>query len=96
MEVRHLLDTGRAIWGDDRLTLDQIIVRIGVGVGDLCRQARGSEKDGGLSMVELEKEMGNLIFSAIRWCDDLGLDPVTCIRRAIEAQQRFAEQNTRR
>jgi hypothetical protein len=39
---------------------------------------------------ELKKELGNVIFSAIRWCDDLGFDPEECIGLAIDAQAKFA------
>lgn len=45
---------------------------------------------------QLETAMGNIIFSMIRWCDDLGLDPIKCIVRAIECQTGFAERNASR
>ncbi|TAK04656.1 hypothetical protein EPO33_01530 [Patescibacteria group bacterium] len=95
--IPDMLREGRAIWGDQKLTLGQIIVRLGVGVGDLCRYERNAEKDASShSPDELKKEMGNVIFSMIRWCDDLGYDPEECVRLAIESQKRFAAQNTRR
>lgn len=88
---------GRGIWGDHRLTLSQIIVRLGVGVGDLCRYERNAEKDSPARRPEeLKKELGNVIFSMIRWCDDLGYDPEECIRLAQEAQKRFAAANRTR
>jgi len=34
---------------------------------------------------ELKKELGNIIFSTIRWVDDLGLDVLECLDLAIEA-----------
>lgn len=97
LRVKDLLQQGRAIWGDDKLTLEQIIVRLGVSMGDLSRWARGSEKDVAThTRDEIEKEMGNIIFSCIRWCDDLGLDPDKCIDRAIKAQRAFAANNRTR
>ena len=87
---------GRQIWGPERLTLDQIVVRLMVGVGDLARLSR----DGSLSTVkilekvwahELKKELGNVLFSTIRWIDDLGLDPLECLDLAIGSQENFAK-----
>ena len=40
---------------------------------------------------ELEKELGNVLFSVIRWIDDLGLDPLSCLERAIAAQEKYAK-----
>lgn len=39
--------------------------------------------------AELKKELGNIIFSTIRFCDDLGFDPEDCIREAIKCQKKF-------
>ena len=93
MEIKQLLSEGRGIWGERRLTIQEIIVRHGVGYGDMCRWARGASKDASTHTdEELKKEMGNMIFSAIRWCDDLGYDPEECIQLAIDCQKKFAEQ----
>jgi hypothetical protein len=91
---------GRQIWGDTRHTLPEITNRLMVGVGDLARLAR----DGEIRVVhaidaeraddrkrELKKELGNIIFSTIRWVDDLGLDVLECLDLAIEAQEKFAK-----
>jgi hypothetical protein len=97
-DVRDLLAHGRAIWGsdgEDKLTLSEIVIRLGVGFGDLCRMARGADKDP-RDGHELMKELGNVIFSVIRWCDDLGFDPVACVELAMEAQRKFAAANRRR
>lgn len=40
---------------------------------------------------DLKKQLGNLIFSTIRWIDDLGLDPIECLELAIAAQEKFAK-----
>ncbi len=103
--LQSLLAKAREIWGPDRLELPDIVVRLQVGVGDLARVARDFAKlrwsylppephRSGLEQAayaELRKELGNLIFSTIRWCDDLGLSPEECVAAAMEAQQRFAE-----
>lgn len=87
---------GRQIWGDDKLTLLQIVVRLTVGVGDMARLARDHASFPPEFVVpapvlpELKKELGNIIFSTIRWIDDLGLDVLECLDLAIEAQEKFA------
>ena len=92
---------GRQIWGPGGLVFSQIVIRLTVGVGDLARLARDH---GGLSLPledshgavamgvnrELKKELGNILFSTIRWIDDLGLDVLECLDLAIEAQEKFA------
>jgi len=95
--IGSLVTVGRNIWGPDRLTLKDVVIRLGVGFGDLCRIARGADKDRTTEVAqELKKELGNIIASTLRWCDDLGFDPEECIELGLESQRRFAEQNTRR
>lgn len=90
MEVKQLLLISRQIWGQSKLTMSQIIIRLGKVFGDLCRWERDSAKDQSMHTdIELKKELGNIIFSTIRWCDDLGYDPDDCINLAIEAQKKF-------
>ena len=87
MEIKGLLKAARAIWGKEKLALSQIIVRMGKVFGDLCRWERNALKDKTTHTdEELKKELGNIIFSTIRWCDDLGFDPEECIQLAIESQ----------
>lgn len=90
MEIKSLLKTGREIWGNEKMNLSQIIVRMGKVFGDICRWERNSEKDK-LTHTddELKKELGNIIFATIRWCDDLGYDPEDCIQKAIDCQKKF-------
>lgn len=90
MEIAYLLQRAREIWGNEKLSLTQIIVRMGKVFGDICRWERNAEKDReNHTDEELKKELGNIIFSTIRWCDDLGYDPKECIQKAIECQKRF-------
>lgn len=90
MEIRSLILSGREIWGDRKLSLGQIIVRLGKVFGDICRWERDAIKDKDLHTdEELKKELGNIIFSTIRWCDDLGFDPEECVEKAIECQKKF-------
>ena len=65
---------------------------MGVIFGDICRWGR--EREGiptKEEMQELKKELGNMIFSTIRWCDDLGFDPEDCINLAIKCQERYQD-----
>lgn len=93
----------RQIWGKDSLLLDEIVVRLMVGVGDIARIARTwgaletwadvpDDSNVALGAVRhgLKKELGNIVFSTIRWIDDLGLDVLECLDLAIEAQEKFA------
>lgn len=90
MEIDGLLKKSREIWCNDKITLSQIIVRMGKVFGDICRWERDAVKDKELHTdEELKKEFGNMIFSTVRWCDDLGYDPVECINIAIECQKKF-------
>lgn len=94
MEIGSLLQQARTIWGENRLSLPQIIIRLGTVFGDLCRWERDATKDRSLhNDQELKKEFGNIIFSTIRWCDDLGYDPEECVNIAIESQREFKKNN---
>lgn len=90
MQIQELLTTSRTIRGQQRLSLAQIIVRMGKVFGDICRRERNAPKDVDTHHDEdLQKELGNIIFSTIRRCDELWYDPEDCIRKAIDCQQKF-------
>ncbi|HTW96907.1 MAG TPA: hypothetical protein VMD74_04600 [Candidatus Methylomirabilis sp.] len=90
MEIKQLLKQSKEIWAGKKLTLAQIIVRLGKVFGDLCRWERNAPKDAATHTdEELKKELGNVIFSTIRFCDDLGYDPEECIKAAIDCQKKF-------
>jgi hypothetical protein len=91
MDITTLLQEARAIWGDDKLTLDEILIRQGVTIGDLHRLARDHDEGQPLNETELKKELGNVIFSTIRWCDDLGYTPEECIELAKKAQAKYRQ-----
>lgn len=93
MEIKNLLKEGKQIWGNEQLTLPQIIIRLGKVFGDICRWERNAIKDQPThTNDELKKELGNLIFSTIRFCDDLGYDPEECIQLAKQCQKNFKKQ----
>lgn len=72
------------------MKLEEIIPALGKVFGDICRWQRNAPKDTATHTdAELKKELGNVIVSTIRWCDDLGYDPEECIESAIEAQKKF-------
>ncbi len=90
MKIKYLLKQGREIWGNEKLNLSQIIVRLGKVFGDVCRWERNAIKDKDIhTEEELKKELGNIIFSTIRWCDDLGYNPEECINMAMDSQKKF-------
>lgn len=90
MTLNELLGLSRAIWRGDRLGLPEISTCVAVVCGDLARQARAANEGQPVDLAEAGKELGNLILSAVRWCDDLGLDPSECIAAAAEAQRAYA------
>jgi len=97
MDLKDHLRDARAIWGEKKLSLSEIIVRMGVDFGKLCRFERNADKDRETHTDdELKRHMGNLLFSIIRWCDDLGFDPEECVAKAKESQKKFAEENGNR
>jgi len=53
-------------------------------------------RTGRVSAFDLRMVMGNILFSVIRWCDDLGLNPSECCQIAAEQQRRFAAENPER
>jgi hypothetical protein len=88
MNIKEILSQGKEIWGNQKSSLPEIIIRMGKVFGDLCRWARNAPKDRAThNDHELKKEIGNIIFSTIRWCDELGYDPEECIKIAEEVQR---------
>lgn len=92
MTIEELSKLGEKIWGKKKLSLSEIIVKMGKVFGDICRWERNALKDKKIhNDKELKKEMGNLIFSTIKWCKDLGYDPTDCIKEAIKCQKKFTK-----
>lgn len=88
MDIKELQKTSREIWGTQKLSLPEIIVRMGKVFGDICRWERNAPKDVATHTdYELKKELGNLIFSTIRWCEELGYHPEECIEIAEKVQR---------
>ena len=98
LDIASILAEGRRIWGPRHTaqTLSSVLVRLGVSFGDLCRVARNADKDQTLGDAEVKKELGNIIVSTIRWCDDLGFDVNDCIAAAFRSQEAFAKTNKNR
>lgn len=88
MDTSKLLAEGRSIWPEHMLP-PHIALAMGVVYGDICRALRDAQEGAPLDPVELQKELGNMIFSTIRWCDDLGYKPEECIEASIKAQQTY-------
>lgn len=71
------------------MSLEEINTCLGVMQGDIARLARDKQEGKSIDDAELQKELGNFIFSTIRWCDDLGFAPETCLAAAQAAQERY-------
>jgi len=96
MDIKILSQKAKEIWGDEKLPLSRIIVRLGKIFGDICRWERNEDKDKEIHTdKELKKELGNLIFSTIKFCEELDYDPEDCVNIAIECQKKFAAENKR-
>ena len=89
MDIQQILKESRLIWGGEKLELCQIIVRMGKVFGDICRWERNELPTDRKSADELKKELGNMIVSSVRWCDDLGYDSEECICLALKAQKEY-------
>lgn len=90
MEISELKSLAGEIWRDKSCDLPQVVVRLGKVIGDICRYTRNalpSDRDQG--EAGLKKELGNVIFSAIAWCVDLGYEPEDCIKLAFIAQKEY-------
>ena len=89
MTLDDLLAEGRAIWGSAPMGLPHIAVAAAVVTGDLARAARDLHEGLHPDMGEVAKELGNLVCSAVRWADDLGLEVETCVAVALDAQRAY-------
>lgn len=90
MLIKELLDKWIEIWWNQKMPLAQIIVRMWKVFWDICRWERDAIKDKTSHNDEdLKKELGNIIFSTILWCNDLWYDPEECINIAIECQKNW-------
>lgn len=94
MQIKDLEQKSKEIWGEENLPLAQMLVRLGKIYGDMCRWERDDKKNTKTHTdEELKKELGNLIFSSIKFASDLGYEPQECIRIAIDAQEKYAKDN---
>jgi hypothetical protein len=89
MLVEKLLAKSQVIWGEKSTSLPDIAVAMGVVCGDVCRQTLNLSEGEAVNKDELKKELGNVVFSSIRWCHDLGYSPIECIELAKESQKRY-------
>jgi len=70
MEVNKLLSEARKIWGDDKLTLEEIVIRMGVVLGDMNRLARdrqegSAEKSKDVGYIEYPSHLNNGLDSPV-------------------------------
>lgn len=89
MTIQELLDQERAIWGDQKQSLEHIYVCMGKTYGDIAKQARNKLENGEIDETELKKELGNMIASTTRWVDDLGFDVEECLQLALKSQRSY-------
>ena len=96
VDTEEILATARDIWGPGKNTLEEIAIALQVVCGDISRQARDHQERGTFSVVEIQKELGNLLLSTVRWIDDTGLNPSGCILHASSAQRIYRENRENR
>lgn len=89
MNVQDILIEARKTWGNRPMALHHIAIAITAIVGDIARQSRNVTEGAAIDQAALQKELGNLISSSIRWCDDLGFDPRECIKLSQQAQSKY-------
>jgi hypothetical protein len=84
--VSELLARAREIWaGQPLMTLPEVAVAACVVAGDLARAARAPLSPH--SWQDAERELGDLVLSAVRWAADMGLDLGDCLAAAEQAQR---------
>jgi hypothetical protein len=94
--LSDLLTLGRRIWGDDYREDIQgaalILCKVSGDLAGLARDARAGQwdRDGAC------RELGNLVLSAVRLADDLGLTMGECLTAAAQAQRRKAAERSDR
>ena len=89
----------RQVWGTEPLPLSEMVLWLRLSTEVLARLSRdfpdrpmmASARDVDAGRIELQRELGNIIFSTIRWIDDLGFDARECLDIAIKAQEKFAK-----
>lgn len=91
MTIEDLREDARAQW-EKPMSLSEIIPAMGTVFGDICRHARDKNEGKSVSDSNLQKELGNLLLSTLRWCDDLGFDPERCIEDAKQAHQKYRQE----
>lgn len=91
-EMAEMLWAARRIWGYEPMDLRGVAECVAVVSGDLSRQGRALGEGRAPDMAQVAKELGNLMFSARRWMDDLGLDVVECLELAMVSQQEYADE----
>jgi hypothetical protein len=89
----------RQVWGTESISLSEKVLWLKLSAEVLARLARdfpdrpmmASARDVDAGRIDLQRELGNIIFSTIRWIDDLGFDVRDCLDLAIEAQEKLAK-----
>lgn len=94
IDIGHLREEARALW-PQKMSPEQILAALMVVVGDVARYMRDQAEGKPVNERELQKELGNLIFSTIRWCDDLGYSSYECLRLAQQAQHEYVAKQQR-
>jgi hypothetical protein len=82
----------RQVWGTESISLSEMALWLRLSAEVLERLARAfpdrpmmaSARDVDAGRIELQRELGNIIFSTIRWIDDLGFDARECLDLAIK------------
>lgn len=96
MEVKNILQQTKEIWGEEKLPLAQMIIRLGKVYGDICRWERNAVKDSNMhNDEELKKEFGNLITASVKFCDELGYDPEECVKLALDCQKKYVAEGNK-
>lgn len=87
--AQHLLAQARAVWPEGE-RVDRMPTILAVIVGDYARAIRDLPLD---FNRQAKRELGNLVLTALRYADDLGLHVDDCVEDALEAQERWRREN---
>lgn len=93
--IADVLAVGRRVWGHRATTTPDAAIILTVVAGDLARAVRDGH-DGHAQVAgwdDIQREIGNLVLSAVRLADDLGLDPAAYLSAAVAAQRAYVAEH---
>jgi hypothetical protein len=78
---------GKQVWGNGRFSTKEVLDRMIEGSRERLAPLANVDVLSEEVRSGVKKELGLLLFSTIRWIDDLGFDALECLDLAVEAKK---------